>query len=489
MQSLPNEILVQIIKYLDSQHDVSSVCRVDRRFHWLFSRYLYQFNVLFRDGNAIIWAAKHGDETTARSFLQLGVPVNKSFRQLTSPARWVSSESHSGITPLHMASLRGHQSLVQLFLNNGANPQARLRNEWTPLYLALVSNNEKVSRTISWHVPDIATHVIYSSKGLSPLHLASYLGLATSVRFFLSKGIDINGLDLLENTPLHHALASGDSQLGYNPKPYTISQMQHVASHDEVLETVVALMEAGADIDREGFASRTPKKLALNHEDERIRRLFGFVPKQTKQAATRRPKPGPVHIGRSWMLSNQALEEQGLCSSDPFHQGYQLQRVKVPGLAEREEVIRNCVPGNDAPGGQNNSKDTEATALDDFPLLSRMCNSASLTGLDSLKATTWSQSKTNAVIANLIKTESEDPCSVSSAHRHEQVESFPQLDYNSLENPLRLSAKNMWKGFREADVPRASPTECVNAVNMAAQKGRKAKGKSRWQRVVLYEKV
>ena len=150
-----------------------------------------------------------------------------------------------------MASLRGHQSLVQLFLDNGANPEARFRNEWTPLYLALVSNNEKVSRTISWHVPDIATHLIYSSKGLCPPHLASYLGLAPSVRFFLCKGIDINALDLLENTPLHHALASGDSQLGYSPKPYTVSQMQHLASHDEVLETVVALVEEGAGIERE----------------------------------------------------------------------------------------------------------------------------------------------------------------------------------------------------------------------------------------------
>lgn len=499
MLSLPNEILVQIIKYLDTQQDISSVCRVNCRFYWLFNRYLCQFNVFFRDGDAIIWAAEHGDEATALKFLQLGVPVDTTFLKSRFSVQWISPESYLGITPLQMASIKGHLSLVKLFLNKGANPDARFRNEWTPLYLALISKNEKVSRTISWYVSDIATHLVYASKRLSPLHLASYLGLATSVRFFLSKGIDINVSDSLENTPLHHALVSGFGQLGYNPKANTLSQTLQVASHDQVLETVVALIEAGADIDKEGFASQTPKKLAFNHEDERVRKLFGFIPKQNVpssptlqlvQNVSPRPKLQLVHIGRSWMPSNQHfLGEQEPRSSDPFHCGYQLQIFKVPGLAQREEVIRKCMPESNASGGQNNSKDIEATGLDDFPILGRMCESASLNGLDPLKEATWSRSKTNAVIANLVKTESEGPSSVSSAQHHEQVESFPQLTHNSLENPLSLTAKNMWKEFRETDTPRASTTEAVNTVNtatgLAAQKGRKAKGKSRWQPLSL----
>jgi len=142
MLSLPNGILVQIIKYLDSQQDIGSVCRVNSRFHWLFNCYLYQFNVLFRDGDAIMWPAEHGNEATARRIFELGVPINTTFfRSRSSSARRVSLsadiECQRGIAPLHMASLKGHQNLVQLFLDKGANPEARFRNQWTPLYLAL----------------------------------------------------------------------------------------------------------------------------------------------------------------------------------------------------------------------------------------------------------------------------------------------------------------------------------------------------------------
>lgn len=479
MLSLPNEIWIQIINYLDSQRDINSVCRVDRRFHWLFNRYLYQFNVLYWDG----------DEATARRFLELGVSVNSTFRRSRlSPTRWVSSSADSesrskGIIPLHIACFEGHQNLVQLFLDKGANPQTRCHNELSPLWLALTSTNEKVSRTISYHIPDIASHLVYSSKRVSPLHLASYLGLATSVRFFLSKGIDINALDLRENTPLHHALASAAYKLGYNPKCFGPQHKIYPASHDEVLETVVALIEAGANINRKGFASRTPKELAFEHKDERVRKLFELVPKQT---VSKWAKPKSVHIGRSWMSNPQFSEEQELRSSDSSRIEYQHQIFKVSGLAKRE-IIRNWVPGSDSRGGHDNSKAVEATSLDGFPFLGRMCDSTSLMGPDLPESTTWCRSKTDTLIANLVKTESEKSFSVS--QHHEQVVSFPQLAHNSPEDPLTLSAKNMRKGFREADIPRASAVESVNAIKTAAdlatQKGRKPKGRSRWQPLAL----
>ena len=112
MLGLPNEILGQIVRYLDSQQDIIFLCRINHRFHWLFNRYLYEFNVHFLNGNAIAWAAKHGDEATARRFLQLGVPVNSTFlRSASPPAERVSlravPEGQRGVASLHLASLKG----------------------------------------------------------------------------------------------------------------------------------------------------------------------------------------------------------------------------------------------------------------------------------------------------------------------------------------------------------------------------------------------
>ncbi|KAI0013651.1 ankyrin repeat-containing domain protein [Xylariaceae sp. FL0662B] len=39
LSNIPNELLIQIVEYLDNSHDINSVTRVSRHFHWLFSDY------------------------------------------------------------------------------------------------------------------------------------------------------------------------------------------------------------------------------------------------------------------------------------------------------------------------------------------------------------------------------------------------------------------------------------------------------------------
>ena len=196
------------------------------------------------------------------------------------------------------------------------------------------------------------------------------------VRFFLSKGINVNVLDSAGNTPLHHALASKSHHLGYDPIQCTPSEKVKVASLNEIIETIQTLLEAGADTDREGFASRTPENLASSNENERVRKLFGLVP---IQLVSTRSKGVAVHIGRSWMLSNQHFAtEQELNCNDLFLCAYRLQSFRVTGLTEREEVLRSCVPKSDIPAPGSN----------DFPPSSGTCGSTNPTGLDSPKAHT-----------------------------------------------------------------------------------------------------
>lgn len=43
LAGLPIELLVNIVEYLDDSRDISSVCRLNSRFHWLFFDYLLSF--------------------------------------------------------------------------------------------------------------------------------------------------------------------------------------------------------------------------------------------------------------------------------------------------------------------------------------------------------------------------------------------------------------------------------------------------------------
>jgi len=46
--SLPNEIIIEIIKNLDKEQDIFSLIRVSRRFYNLFNDYLYYYNIKHR---------------------------------------------------------------------------------------------------------------------------------------------------------------------------------------------------------------------------------------------------------------------------------------------------------------------------------------------------------------------------------------------------------------------------------------------------------
>lgn len=107
-------------------------------------------------------------------------------------------------SPLHYASLRGHEALVELLINYGAD----------------------VNFTDS-----------YKS---SPLHKAAYSGHIKIVEYLLSQGANINARTCLVNTPLHKAVAN--CQLG----------------------TVRFLMEKGADRHVKNYKQQTPLDIAIS---------------------------------------------------------------------------------------------------------------------------------------------------------------------------------------------------------------------------------
>ena len=205
LDTVPNEILLEIGDQLDTEHDLYYLTRVSKRFYHLFVKFLYRHNIQRHGGDALFWAAKHGRETTARRLLEFEAELNGRDRTPSSPLL-LGCSPKSGMTPLHQAAHHGHLCLVKLLLKYGADSEAQFRNRFTPVYAALASKHEKVARTISRRMINLADCMIDVERRLTPLHLSCMLGLWKTARFFLMQGGDVNAVDLSGQTPLHYAL-------------------------------------------------------------------------------------------------------------------------------------------------------------------------------------------------------------------------------------------------------------------------------------------
>lgn len=106
----------------------------------------------------IIKAAKSGD-------------VDRVKRLLATDAALIHARDSDGSTPLHCAAWKGHQAVVVVLLNAGADVNARNNNgHW----------------------------------GTTPLHAAAHANQAAIAELLIKHGADVNAPDLNGQTPLHH---------------------------------------------------------------------------------------------------------------------------------------------------------------------------------------------------------------------------------------------------------------------------------------------
>lgn len=109
-------------------------------------------------GKEIIKAAKSGD-------------VAKVAALLATEATLIDARDKDGSTPLHCATWKGHQAVVALLLNAGADVNAQNHND-------------------HW--------------GTTPLHAAAHANQAAIALMLIEHGADLNAKDLSGQTPMHH---------------------------------------------------------------------------------------------------------------------------------------------------------------------------------------------------------------------------------------------------------------------------------------------
>ncbi|ERN41700.1 ankyrin repeat-containing protein [Rubidibacter lacunae KORDI 51-2] len=164
-------------------------------------------------------AARKNDLNTVQSLLNRGVAVDlRKDGNLRNP------------TPLSIAAQYGHDQIVRLLLENGADVTQGAGVAQDPLLLAAVHHQKStVEMLLAW-------------RAQRSLHFAVLHGDLTAVAVFLSQGVDVNGRRHENRTPLHFAVLSGDRA------------------------TLERLIVHGADVNAQDLKGHTPLMTALKQD-------------------------------------------------------------------------------------------------------------------------------------------------------------------------------------------------------------------------------
>ncbi|EXJ61753.1 hypothetical protein A1O7_02183 [Cladophialophora yegresii CBS 114405] len=152
---------------------------------------------------ALSVAAVSGNVEIARFLLRHRVHVNNAYKS--------DGTSVLGVTPLHLAAVRGHEDMVKLLVSKSANLEAKGPYGHTPLYTAVFNSmSPSLLRLLLEAGADTETRDLY---GRPPLHAACQFANESTTRILLEAGANVNASDSDLCTPLHIAVSQRDGDI------------------------------------------------------------------------------------------------------------------------------------------------------------------------------------------------------------------------------------------------------------------------------------
>jgi len=111
--------------------------------------------------------------------------VNLRFLTLVTTGTNVNARDVFGNTPLHFAVGKGHEAVVKMLLQNGAEVNIANEDLWTPLHLAATEGRARLAEILLENGAHINAK---DTQGRTPLALAQYLGRTEVVNVLRQHG-------------------------------------------------------------------------------------------------------------------------------------------------------------------------------------------------------------------------------------------------------------------------------------------------------------
>ncbi|EAY13676.1 ankyrin repeat protein, putative [Trichomonas vaginalis G3] len=193
----------------------------------------------------------------------------------------INAKTKGGLTPLHIAAFKNYQETSEILISNGADINAKTEFSWTPLHIAARNNCKETSEILISNGADINAK---TKDGWTPLHLAARNNCKETSEILISNGADINAKTEDGWTPLHLAARNNCKETSeilisngadINAKTEDDWTPLHLAAINNSKETLEILISNGADINAKTEDDWTPLHLAaINNSKETLEILI-----------------------------------------------------------------------------------------------------------------------------------------------------------------------------------------------------------------------
>ncbi|KAJ6089813.1 hypothetical protein N7467_005029 [Penicillium canescens] len=217
-------------------------------------------------GSALHVASFNGHDKVVQILLDNGADIN--------------SENDRNITALHAASSKGHEKVVQILLDNSADLNTKDYRQITALHAASSQGHDKVVQILLDNGADVDTK---DYRQITALHAASSKGHEKVVQILLDNSADVNTKDNRHITALHSASSQGhdkvvqillDNGADVNTKNYRHITALHAASSKGHEKVVQILLDNSADVNTKDDRKITALHAASSQGHEMVFQLL-----------------------------------------------------------------------------------------------------------------------------------------------------------------------------------------------------------------------
>jgi ankyrin repeat protein len=188
----------------------------------------------------------------------------------------VSSRDNIGVTPLHLAAIRGYNHMAELLLARGANVNVRDNDGDTPLIFAAGSGHKNVAELLLTKGADVNAKNQHMRQ--TSLHLAAWKGYKDVAALLLANKVEVNARDIngmsallcaFEEIPVNKEMVELllDNKADVNSRDNDGYTALHEAAAKGERGIVELLVARGANVNSKNNYGDTPLHLAEGLKD------------------------------------------------------------------------------------------------------------------------------------------------------------------------------------------------------------------------------